>query len=227
MVSAKCTFQLSRSSTLASAAAMPPSAITVCALPRSDLQTSPTDTPAADASMAARSPAPPAPITSTSCSWVSYSAMSKDPQVGNDAQRTQADVEVGETHGKQRQPCPFHVAFVEQGADPPQPVTRLEFGGGVRAAEAVHPPPDQVPHRVTAQGKGGQENHVHHHDERAEADAELAAGHEIPAAVGRPPEGDQGVISQQEKEEERDVHRVAVHVLQDHRQVVFAAVPFP
>ena len=38
IVSAKCTFQLSRSSTLASAAAMPPSAITVCALPSSDLQ---------------------------------------------------------------------------------------------------------------------------------------------------------------------------------------------
>ena len=38
IVSAKWTFQLSRSSTLASAAAMPPSAITVCALPSSDLQ---------------------------------------------------------------------------------------------------------------------------------------------------------------------------------------------
>src|SRR5205823_6113467 len=75
IVSAKCTFQLSRSSTLASAAAIPPSAITVCALPKSDLQTSPTDTPAADASMAARNPAPPAPITRTSCSYVSYSGM--------------------------------------------------------------------------------------------------------------------------------------------------------
>src|SRR5437667_185966 len=63
MVSEKCTFQLSRSSTLASAAAIPPSAITVWAFPRSDLQTSPTDTPAADASIAARSPAPPAPMT--------------------------------------------------------------------------------------------------------------------------------------------------------------------
>ena len=46
IVSAKWTFQLSRSSTLASAAAMPPSAMTVCALPSSDLQTRPTDTPA-------------------------------------------------------------------------------------------------------------------------------------------------------------------------------------
>ena len=63
MVSAKCTVHASRSSTLARAAAIPPSAMTVCALPRSDLQISPTETPAADASMAARSPAPPAPIT--------------------------------------------------------------------------------------------------------------------------------------------------------------------
>src|SRR5205814_9368617 len=47
-------------------------AITVCALPRSDLQTSPTRTPAAEASIAARNPAPPAPMTSTSCSCVSY-----------------------------------------------------------------------------------------------------------------------------------------------------------
>ncbi len=66
MVSAKCTFQLSRSSTLASEAATPPSAITVCALPSNDLQTRPTDTPCAAAAIAALRPAPPAPITSTS-----------------------------------------------------------------------------------------------------------------------------------------------------------------
>src|SRR2546425_12682478 len=73
MVSRKCTCQLSSGHTLPSAAAMPPSAITVWALPRSDLQTSPTDTPWAAASIAARSPAPPAPMTMTSCSWVSSS----------------------------------------------------------------------------------------------------------------------------------------------------------
>src|SRR5438094_284176 len=49
IVSAKCTRQLSRSSTFASAAAMPPSAITVCALPSRDLHTRPTDAPVADA----------------------------------------------------------------------------------------------------------------------------------------------------------------------------------
>ena len=70
MVSAKCVDHPSRSSTLASAAAMPLSAMTVWALPSSDLHTSPTDTPAAEASIAARRPAPPAPMTSTSCSNV-------------------------------------------------------------------------------------------------------------------------------------------------------------
>ncbi len=66
MVSAKWTRQLSRSSTLARAAATPPSAITVWALPRSDFETTPTFAPVAAASMAARRPAPPAPMTSTS-----------------------------------------------------------------------------------------------------------------------------------------------------------------
>ena len=45
---------------------MPPSAITVCALPSSDLQTSAVLAPWAEASIAARRPAPPAPTTMTS-----------------------------------------------------------------------------------------------------------------------------------------------------------------
>src|SRR5580658_65876 len=57
------------------AAATPPSAITVCALPRSDLQTSAVRRPRSWASTAARSPAPPAPITITSYWWDSYSAI--------------------------------------------------------------------------------------------------------------------------------------------------------
>ena len=38
--------------------------------PRSDLQIKPTETPPAEASIAARKPAPPAPMTRTSCSRV-------------------------------------------------------------------------------------------------------------------------------------------------------------
>ena len=70
MVSAKWTSQLSGVSRLASPAAMPPSAMTVWALPSSDLLTTRVEQPASAAAMAARSPAPPAPTTSTSHSRV-------------------------------------------------------------------------------------------------------------------------------------------------------------
>src|SRR5437764_14707256 len=149
IVSAKWTCQLSRLSTLARAAAMPPSAITVCALPSSDLHTSPTDTPPADASMAARSPAPPAPMTSTSCSCVSYSAICKKPleesRIGPVACRAHADVEVGEANAEERQPGPQHVLLVEPGHESPRLVAAALLGDVVRAAEAVEPAADQVP----------------------------------------------------------------------------------
>src|SRR5262249_31486305 len=112
---------------------MPPSAMTVCALPSSDLQMRPTETPAAEASMAARSPAPPAPITITSCSCVSKSIISlklsahsrqlsadsyqafavscrliadssNDAQVAPDAHGAQANVQVGEADHEQGNP---------------------------------------------------------------------------------------------------------------------------
>ena len=77
IVSRKWICQVSDAATLPSAAATPPSAITVWALPRSDLQTRPTVAPAARASMAARRPAPPAPMTRTSygCDFGSGIAM--------------------------------------------------------------------------------------------------------------------------------------------------------
>ena len=66
MVSRKCTCQLSLGFTLPMAAAAPPSAMTVCALPNSDLEMIAVFSPRARASIAARSPEPPAPITTTS-----------------------------------------------------------------------------------------------------------------------------------------------------------------
>src|SRR5688572_4245175 len=109
MVSAKCTRQLSRSSTLAMAAAAPPSAMTVCALPNNDLQTRPTRAPSAAASIAARSPAPPAPMTRTSCSTRSYSAILEEPQVSENARGTQADVHVRQRDAEEAEPGPVHV----------------------------------------------------------------------------------------------------------------------
>src|SRR5438046_2882113 len=142
MVSAKWTFQLSRSSTLASAAAMPPSAMTVCALPNSDLHTSPTETPPADASMAARKPAPPAPMTSTSCSCVSYSAMlksaSNQPQIRPISQRTHAHVKVAEADPEQAAPGPCHVLAI-QAAD-----AIVGLVASRRARQLVHVTADEM-----------------------------------------------------------------------------------
>jgi hypothetical protein len=66
IVSRKCTSQPSAELTLPIEAAMPPSAITVWALPNSDLQITAVRLPSSRAAMAARRPAPPAPITMTS-----------------------------------------------------------------------------------------------------------------------------------------------------------------
>ena len=62
MVSMKCVRQPSSASTLPRAVAMPPSAMTVCALPSRLLVTMPTERPRSAAEIAARKPAPPAPI---------------------------------------------------------------------------------------------------------------------------------------------------------------------
>src|SRR5687767_12532370 len=146
MVSAKCTFQSSRSSTLASDAATPPSAMTVCAFPSSDLQTRPTDTPWAAASTAARRPAPPAPMTSTSCSCVSYSGMAivvprleDDPEIADHAHGHEPDVEIGETHAEEREPREHRMALVEPGEEVPEHVAgrRLREGVDVTAADVT------------------------------------------------------------------------------------------
>src|SRR5690349_22022459 len=105
----------SAASTLPNAAATPPSAITVCAFPSSDLETSAVREPSALDSIAARSPAPPAPITRTSYSCVSYPASdtSEDPRVVEDAVRREPHVEVRERDRRQADPRPLHVPEVE------------------------------------------------------------------------------------------------------------------
>src|SRR5437870_239484 len=135
MVSRKWVSHPSWGTTWASAAATPPSAITVCALPSSDLHTSPTDTPSCAASIVARRPAPPAPITSTSCSWVSYfsidilseaRAAGRIEQVErvehgivDDAHRAEPHVEVREAHREKAPPGEAHVVSVEDTDDAP------------------------------------------------------------------------------------------------------------
>src|SRR5262245_38959763 len=170
IVSRKWTCQLSRASALASAAAIPPSAMTVWALPKSDLHTRAVRAPSPEASIAARSPAPPAPTTRTSYSCRSYLSMFLDESdVRDPARRDHPDVEVGEHDREQADPGPEHVVLVQGGGPRPPSVAGLPQRG---AGETVEPPPDQVPERVARGGVDGQERGVDGEDQRPDAHAE-------------------------------------------------------
>src|SRR6516162_3033733 len=109
---------------------MPPSAMTVWALPRSDLHTRAVFAPSAEASIAARSPAPPAPTTRTSYSCCSYLFMMSDQSdVRDRARGDHPDVEVGERHTEEAGPGPEHVVLVQGGHPRPQAVAELTQGG--------------------------------------------------------------------------------------------------
>ena len=102
--------RLSRSSTLASAAAMPPSAITVCALPSSDLQTSPTDTPPADALDRARAgPRRPRRRSGRRDRGSGTRRSDDPPVVPTRPCEHEADVESAKAHHDEARPCPAHV----------------------------------------------------------------------------------------------------------------------
>src|SRR5665213_1981736 len=176
MVSRKWTCQLSSDHTLPMEAAMPPSAMTVWALPRSDLQMTAVLAPWAWASMAARRPAPPAPTTITSKSWVSRSAMSEEPRVVDGAAGHQPDVDVGQADEDEAHPGQAHVVLVEQ-ADPlPHPVAGRPLGHGVEMA------PAQMATGVAGEEVRPQQNGVDEQDEGAEA--QTPAGHQSAGARG-------------------------------------------
>src|SRR5215204_2341740 len=213
MVSRKCTRQLSSGYTLPMAAAMPPSAMTVWALPSSDLQTRAVRAPRSWASMAARRPAPPAPMTTTSNSWVSCSVMGLEhqPRVADHAGGDQPDVQVGQGHEHQADPGQQHVAGVEGRHLAPHPVADRGLG------EAVEPAPAKVPAGMARQRVEGQEHGVDEQDHGPEAD---------PPAVGEV-EGAQRVPGQDDRERQRQVEEVAVDVLEDQGEAGLAGVAGP
>src|SRR4051812_21490321 len=125
IVSRKCTCQLSLELTFPIAAAAPPSAITVWALPNSDLHTIAVRLPCRRASMAARSPAPPAPITTTSKLWRSISVIDCCSSSVNEAKVVEPTgghshhVEVRQSQGAERDPGQLHVARIDPGDERP------------------------------------------------------------------------------------------------------------
>src|SRR4051812_19815103 len=149
------------------AAAMPPSAITVCALPSRDLQTMAVLAPASWAAMAARRPEPPAPITTTSY-WcfsmfsVMSAASSEEPRVVERPGGQQRDVEVHQRDREQRVPRVLSVAGVELRDPGPELVADRML------AEVAQPAAGDVPAGVARERVEPDQHDVDEHEQRAE-----------------------------------------------------------
>src|SRR5436190_14701056 len=230
MVSRKCTCQLSSGHRLPSAAAAPPSAMTVGALPSRDLPTTATRAPASWAAIAARRPEPPAPITTTSYRCASTSAAlpvvtavsgvsgvvsviserlswgSKEPRVVERAGRDQHHVEVGERDGEQRQPGVLGVVGIERGDPAPHPVADRVL------AEVAELAADDVPAGVAGQRVQPDQDDVDQEDQRAEPHVETARLTLLRA------EGQERVVGEDQGDQDCGVQEVAVAVAEDQRQ---------
>src|SRR5262245_49977968 len=155
------------------AAAAPPSAITVCALPNNDFEIIAVRLPASRASIAARSPAPPAPITTTSYCCRSMLVIAVRPlveeaQVGDPACGDSHDVRVGEDHREKGRHRVRAVPRVELGHEVPEPVAQRVLG------EMLEPTADDMPAGMAGKRVSPQHHQVNPDDHRTETDAEAA-----------------------------------------------------
>src|SRR6185295_2134889 len=168
----------------------------------------------AEASIAARRPAPPAPITSTSYSKRGKSVTSEDPPVGPDAHRAEPHVQVRERDREQARPRPA----------PVDPVEATDAGVGLAAhrpaGEDVEPSAHQVPQRMAAERVAAEEEDVRREHQRPDPEAER--GHAGPG-VGEP-ESQPDVVEQEDEKEQHEIEKVAMDVLHDERERALAAV---
>ena len=106
-MSRKWTFQLSSFQTLPIAAAIPPSAMTVWALPRSDLQMSAVFAPSAlRLDRGAQSGAARADHDDVVFVTLRLRPLEHDPRIDDDAHRDQADIRVGERDAEEARTTP-------------------------------------------------------------------------------------------------------------------------
>src|SRR4029077_19357319 len=178
MVSRKWTCQLSFGFTLPMAAAQPPSAMTVCALPNRDLEMIAVFLPFSRASIAARSPEPPAPTTTTSYEHRPLSPCTsslmplpvrsiKDSRIGEGPAGQQENVQVAQHQRAQRDPGQLQVPRVQPGDLRPGPVPDRVPG------EVLQPARRDVPARVAAQRVAPDKDHVGQQDQRPDAEPEV------------------------------------------------------
>ena len=124
--------------------------------------------PAAEASIAARNPAPPAPITSTSYSCIGYSAMLKNSPIVPNAHRAQSRMYTSAKPTQEHaEPGPLHVAAVQAGH------AIVGLLAHRRPRHYVFDPAHQVAEGVATEGIAAEQNRIQDHDQRSDADPEV------------------------------------------------------
>src|SRR6185437_1720597 len=123
----------------------------------------------------------------------------------------QTDVKVGEADGDQTRPGQEHVSFIQKGEAAPGRETGFAEGG---ARKTIKLTASEVAERVTRKSVEREHDDVHAHDDRAEADTKVA----IPVV------GDDGVVPEEDKEQNRKIKEITVNVLKDKGKPSFAPV---
>lgn len=136
---------------------------------------------------------------------------SQESDVPYHAGRHETDVQIGEANGNHAHPGPKHVVFVEAGDPTPSGVVHgTECGAG----EAVELASGEMAERVARESVDAEQDDVEEHNERADADAEVALEDE----------GAYRVVPKEGDEKDCDVEKVAVKILENERKARLAAI---
>jgi hypothetical protein len=138
---------------------------------------------------------------------------SQESEVLKNAGSEHPDVEVGEADRDEAGPGEDHVALVEKAKKAPSGVARRAEGG---AGETIEFAANDMPQRVAGEGVSREKDDVHEHDQSAKADAEFAT--EI--------EGSEDVIPEKTQENDGEIEKITMNILQDEGKRSFATIVF-
>jgi hypothetical protein len=120
----------------------------------------------------------------------------------NPAASDHAHVEIGEAHGNEAAPCKKHVVLVQKTKEAPGGEAGAAKGGARKAIELAA---GKMTERVAGKSVERKQRDVESENERAEADTK--------ASVEK--EGVDRVVPKKNDEENREIEKIAMDVLQD------------
>src|SRR5579871_426546 len=134
----------------------------------------------------------------------------QDSPIRPDAHGAHPYIEIGEADGEEAEPGPHHVAAVEAA----HAIVRGSADGAL--GHAVEHAADQVAERVASEGVAAQQDHVDEKNYRTEAYAEVTIE----------PHREPNIVGEQDQEEDGEIQKIAMDVLNDEREGALAEIFF-